>query len=45
MDQHKNHMKMNFDYFEIQKRMLETVRVENADGKNGVICLPSMFPS
>ena len=45
MDQHKNHMKMNFDYFEIQKRMLETVRVENVDGKNGVICLLSMFPS
>ena len=38
-------MKMNFDYFQIQKWMLQTVRAEKVDEKNGVICLVSMFPS
>ena len=38
-------MKKNFDYFQIQTLMLQTVRVEKVDGKNGVICLVSMFPS
>ena len=44
MDQSGDHMKMNFDYLEIQKWMLQTVRVEKVDWKNGVICLVSMFP-
>ena len=38
-------MKKNFDYFQIQTLMLQTVRVEKVDEKNGVICLVSMFPS
>ena len=45
MDQRGNHMKMNFDYFQIQKWMLQTVRVEKVDKKNGVIFLVSVFPS
>ena len=45
MDQREDHMKMNFDYFQIQKWMLQTVRAEKVDEKNGVICLVSMFPS
>ena len=36
---------MNFDYFQIQKWMLQTVRAEKVDEKNGLICLVSMFPS
>ena len=36
---------MNFDYFQIKKWMLQTVRVEKVDQKNWVICLVSMFPS
>ena len=36
---------MNFEYFQIQKWMLQTVRAEIKDDKNGVICLVSMFPS
>ena len=36
-------MKMNFDYFQIQKWMLYTVG--KSRWKNGVICLVSMFPS
>ena len=38
-------MKMNFDYFCIQKSMLQTVKVEKVDEKNGIICLYFMFPS
>ena len=38
-------MKMNFDNFQIQKRMLQTVRAEKAHEKNEVVCLVSMFPS
>ena len=45
MDQRGDHMKMNFDYFQIQKWMLQTVRAEKVDEKNGVICLVSMFLS
>ena len=45
MDQRGDHMKMNFDYFEIRKWMLQTVRAEKVDEKNGVICLDSMFLS
>ena len=36
---------MNFDYFQIQKCVLQTVGAEKVDEKNGVICLVSMFPS
>ena len=35
---------MNFDYFQIKKWMLQTVRAEKIDEKNGVICPVSMFP-
>ena len=45
MDQMGHHIKTNFDYFQIQKWMLQIVKEEKVDGKNGVICLVSMFPS
>ena len=45
MDQREGHMKINFEYFQIQKSVLQTVRSEKLDEKNGVICLVSMFPS
>ena len=38
-------MKMNFEYFQIQKWMLQTVRSGKLDERNGVICLVSIFPS
>ena len=38
-------MKMNFEYFENQKWILQTVRSENVNRNNGVICLTPMFPS
>ena len=38
-------MKMNFEYFQIQKLILQTIRLEKVDEKNGVICLVSKFPS
>ena len=44
MDKRGEHMEMNFDYFQIQKWMLQTVGAEKVDEKNGVICLASMFP-
>ena len=45
MDQREGHMKINFECFQIQKSILQTVRPEKVDEKNGVICLVSMFPS
>ena len=36
---------MNFEYFQIQKWMSQTVRAEKIDDKNGVISLVSMFLS
>ena len=46
MDQRKkDHMKTNFEYFQIQEWILQTVRVEKVDEKNGVICFVSMFSS
>ena len=45
MDQRGDYMKMKFEYFKIQELMLQTVRAEKVDEKNGVICLVSMFPS
>ena len=38
-------MKMNFEYFQIQIGILQTVRMEKVDEKNVVICRVSMFPS
>ena len=40
---------MNFDYFQIQKLLLQTIRPEKQDEKKKkkkkvVICLVSMFP-
>ena len=31
MDQKRDHMKINFDYFQIHKWMLQTVRAEKVD--------------
>ena len=45
MDQRGDQIKINFDYLQIKKWMLQTVRVEKVDEKIGVICLVSMFPS
>ena len=45
MDQRGDHMKMNFDYIQMQKWMLQTVKAEKVDEKNWVICLVFMFPS
>ena len=45
MDQRGDHIKTNFDYFQVKKWMLQTVSVEKVDEKIGVICLVSMFPS
>ena len=38
-------MKTNFDIFQIQKWISQTVRAQKVDEKNGVICLVSFFPS
>ena len=35
---------MNFEYFQIQKWILQTVRSKKGDEKNGVICQVSMLP-
>ena len=43
MDQRWDYMKMTFKYFQIQKWMLQTDRVEKVDEVNGLICLVSMF--
>ena len=45
MDQRWDHIKMNFEYFQIQKWIIQTVRSEKVDKKNGVVCLVFMFPS
>ena len=36
---------MNFEYFQIQKWMSQTIRAERVSRKNGIICLVSMFLS
>ena len=36
---------MKFEYFQIQKWILQTVRSQKVDEKTGVICLVSMLPS
>ena len=38
-------MKINVEYFQIQKLTLQPVRKEKVDEKKWVICLVSMFPS
>ena len=45
MDQRGDHMKINFEYFQIQKLMLQAVRTEKVNEKNGMICLVSMLPT
>ena len=39
-----DHMLMNFEYFQIQKWILQTAGTEKVDEKNGVMCLVPMFP-
>ena len=34
IDQSGNHMKINFEYFQIQKLMLQTLKAEKGDEKN-----------
>ena len=43
MGQRGNHVKMNFDYFQIQKWMLQKVRAKKVDEKNGKICIFFFF--
>ena len=43
MGQRGNHVKMNFDYFQIQKWMLQKVRAKKVDEKNGKICIFLFF--
>ena len=38
-------MKIDFDYFQMQKLMLQTFRAEKLDKKYGVISLVSIFSS
>ena len=45
MDQRRDYIETNFEYFQIQKWILETLRSEKVDEKNRFICLVSMFPS
>ena len=45
MDQRGVPMKMNFENFQIQKWISQTVRAQKVDEKNGVICLVYLFPS
>ena len=46
MNQSGDHIKINFDDFQIKKKwMLQTLRAEKVDEKIGVICLVSMFPT
>ena len=40
MDQRRDHMKMNFEYFQIQEWMLQTVKAGKVDKKWGH--LPSL---
>ena len=45
MNQRGGTSKWDFDYFQVQKWMLHTVRAKKVDEKNGIIYLVSMFPS
>ena len=44
MDQRGDSMKMNFDNFQIQKRISQAVTAHKVDEKNGVIFPVSIFP-
>ena len=37
-------MKINFEYFQTEKWILQTGRSEELGEKNGVVCLVPMFP-
>ena len=43
MDQIRDHMKIDFKYFQVQKWMLQTIRAVKVFEKYGVISLVSMF--
>ena len=45
MDHREDHMKMNFEYFQIQKKSFTNSLSGELDEKNGVICLVGVFPS
>ena len=45
MDQQGDRMKMGFEYSQIQKCILQTIRAGKVAEKNWVICLVSMFSS
>ena len=45
MDQREDTMKTNFDIFQKQKWISQTVRAQKLDENNGVICLVSFFHS
>ena len=45
MDLMGHHMKTSFDYFQIQKLMSQTIRVEKVNKKNEAIFLALLFPS
>ena len=45
MDHKGDLINMNFDYFQIQKWIYQTVWVEKVDKKNSVVCLVLLFPS
>ena len=44
-DQRGDSKKTNFDIFQIQKWISQTVKTQEVDEKNGVLCLVSFFPS
>ena len=39
----RDHIKMNFEYFQMQKWIFQTTAAEKVDEKNGVICLVSFL--
>ena len=45
MDLMGHHMKTSFDYFQIQKLMSQTIRVEKVNKKNEAIFLALLFSS
>ena len=45
MEQRGDPMENNFDIFQIQKWISQTVRTQKVDEKNEVFCLVSFFPS
>ena len=45
IDEKGDYMKMNFEYFQIQKPALKLVRLEKVHTKYRFICLVFMLPS